>query len=266
MSQSNAIKPHTLWAFKITGKDESELHGRQYRVLIKKLADKAQILGSVRNIKYKPQIEVRLDIADKTQAEAIKKQLEDGLKSIDTEAKPLEFGELCQLDDDIKYEEFSVIREDELTEMVWALQGAGEVFYKSSKDIRTVMVLRDTMKERGLLGALKIEVGFIINRVNTMINDVSADQTPEFNFVEQHCLKRALVEPAWIDDKFMQLTNDLFYKVNRSEKAEFASKNKDERLRELQSLKDVAIEYQKSTENRIKYLDEQIDTHIKSNK
>jgi hypothetical protein len=78
------------------------------------------------------------------------------------EAEKLLFSDLRSFeDDDERYRTFEVLREDELTEMVWALQGAGSVFLSSSEKILDVMVTRDLRKERGLLGALELEVGFI---------------------------------------------------------------------------------------------------------
>ena len=249
-------KPHKLCTFKINGKDESELHGKQYRVLLKKLADKKGVKGSVRNIKYKSQIEVKLDLEDKAQAEEIRKFMKEELETYDQDTQVLEFGELCQIEDDMKYDDFSVIREDELTEMVWALQGAGDVFYKSSKDIRNVMITRDARKERGLLAALKLEVGLIKKTAEDMIKDLGESKPVKFNF-EHSCLQKALVEPAWADnDDFLQLTSDLFHLINRHYKAAFQDLHENrEKINELENLKKVASEYYGLIETRLKDLD-----------
>ncbi len=169
-----------------------------------------------------------------------------------------------------KYRGFDVIREDELTEMVWALQGAGSVFLSSSEKIRDVLVTRDLKKERGLLGALKLEVGFVIKRVGDMITGIEGGNTDvEFQF-EQDCLRKALVEPAWADnDEFLQLTSDLFHSINRSGKPRFESVTRPNQVKELGNVKKVAEEYYKMIDTRLEELDGKIgkktNTDIKDN-
>ncbi len=58
-----------MWLFTITGHDETEIHGKSYRVAIKKIATKSKVRGSVRNIKYSPEIEVRVATDEKEAAE-----------------------------------------------------------------------------------------------------------------------------------------------------------------------------------------------------
>ena len=247
-----------IWLFTITGKDETEVHGKAYRVKISKAADKKKISGSVRNIKSIREIEVRV-ASEEGEASEFKAALEQAMNKDREEEEKLIFGECVHLkEDDGKYQGFSVIREDELTEMVWALQGAGGVFLSSSEKILDLMVARDFRKERGLLGALGLEVGFIVKRAGDMITGIQGGKAVKFQF-EQDCLRKALVEPAWSDnDTFLQLTSDLFHSINRSDKPEFGSISSEDQVKELDSLRKVASEYYKIIDDRIEELDKRI--------
>lgn len=254
-----------MWLFTITGKDETEIHGKLYRVEIKKIASKSKIRGSVRNIKFNPEIEVKLAIEEKDAALGFKKSLEQTLNEPKEDEEKFAFSDLRSFeDDDEKYRDFAVLREDELTEMVWALQGAGGVFLKSSQEILEVMIIRDLKKERGLLGALKLEVGFTKRAIEEMIEDIKEKKEVEFRF-EQPCLQKAFVEPPWADnDSFLQLTSDLFYKMNRRNKPQFRTLDGEEQQNELYSLIAVAAEYYQMIDTRIQELDKQINKNIRA--
>lgn len=254
-----------MWLFRIIGEDETDIHGGGYRVRIMKFAKEQGVLGSVRNIKFKPEIEVRLIKENKEQAEKFKDDLKTKLKE-----PKLKFDDVCYFqDNDDNYKDFTVVREDELTEMVWALQGAGQIFSVlaekqaelSEKQDKILKALnkRDYLKELGLLSALKLEVGFINEKVGDMIKQVAElGNTSFFNFTTS-CLGKALVEPAWVDGNFMQLTGDLFYRIKRADKQPFDTLSKEAKLKELQELKSVAFEYKTTIDGRIKYLEEALN-------
>lgn len=249
----------TMWFFVIRGEDETEIHGKRYRSRIREFASKTpEIRGSVKNVKGAPEIEVRLVADDKGKASEFRVQLEQFLNS--EREKKLVFGDLRSFEDDAgKYQTFEVIREDELTEMVWALQGAGDVFLSSSERIKELMVTRDLRKERGLLGALKLEVGFIREKAEEMSKRVSDNvEVGRFQF-QQDCLRKALVEPAWADnDDFLQLTSDLFHSINREDDEPFESLSPHYKLKELENLEKIASEYYDLLDTRIKELDSKI--------
>gem|GEM_PF-6310221 len=109
--------------FFIVGNEEHAVHGGRHRREIKKIADKLKVYGSVRNIKNKPQIEIRY--SEKKNAQDFLGEVLDYATELKLQiSTPSSFDE----DDEEDYKPFKVIREDELTEMVWALQGAGDVF------------------------------------------------------------------------------------------------------------------------------------------
>lgn len=257
------MKSIVFWSFKIFGHDETDLHGGFYRVRIMHFANdylekhKSLIRGSVKNIKYKAEIEVRVVAETEKIAGEFKNNLDKELNG--NRKEKLTFGNLYAGEEETEEEitDFKVIREDELTEMVWALQGAGGVFQDASKHL----VIRDIMKERGLLGALNMEVGFIKSKIKTIIDNVDTTIEPKFNF-EQHCLQKALVEPPFPDDIFMQLTNDLFYGINRRDKEPFQNLNKENKLKELNDLNLRTTEYLKAITERIQQLDIKLGKEI----
>jgi hypothetical protein len=251
--------PTKVFSFYITGKDETEIHGKRYRAAIAKLAIESNILGSVRNVKSKPEIEVRLVLNNKTEALNFINKLEPVLNKNKKEDERLKFSDLYESEDgDGKYNEFNVIREDELTEMVWALQGAGDVFLKSSQEILNVMINRDYKKERGLMGALSLEVRYIKKEIDDMTIKIKDDKKVKFHF-DKHCMQRALVEPPWADnDEFMIITHELFYSISRNESS-FESLNVEEKLKELEAINKLVTDYSDRISKRI----EEIDKHIK---
>jgi hypothetical protein len=131
------------------------------------------------------------------------------------------------------------------------------------------MVTRDLKKERGLLGALELEVGFVTEKIGEMIAEIKAGKPPgKFQF-EQDCLRKALVEPAWADnDRFLQLTSDLFHSMNREDESPFESASREDQLKELENLNKVASQYHEMINTRIEELDRKIGTkhtNIKDN-
>lgn len=139
------------WEFVLKGADAHDIHGVQLRETIRRIAADKKIAGDVRNIKENGTVLVRCEDAqtaiDAFYDEILKIQAKDFLISLDTQ-KSFKRKVTVEPKHDFELpEEFAVIREDELTEMVWALQGAGKIFAAGEK-----------LKERKLVEALKLAV------------------------------------------------------------------------------------------------------------
>jgi len=242
------------WSFIIKGEDESELHGKTYRLLIKKTINK-NAFGYVRNIKHKAEIEVCLVAIKKRDAEKLKIKIQNEL--INAKAEGLNFGKLYKFEDDIKYENFEIVREDELTEMVWALQGAGQIFLESAKKqdiILKTLRRRDSRKEEGLLLALSYEARGILRRLSNLEEEIKIlGKTKKIPLIHVYALQKALVEPPWTNRFFMRLTYDLFYSIKNLDPV-FITLNKREQLRKLKSVNIILNEYYGLVDRRLRTL------------
>lgn len=135
------------WEFVLKGANAHDIHGVQLRENIRKLAVDAGVPGDVRNVKKDHTVLVRCK-APEEQAERLLQtilKIPDALIKLhptDSFKRKMtsEGGEPPKIPD-----EFEIIREDELSEMVWALQGAGKIFAGGEKS-----------RERKLTQALKL--------------------------------------------------------------------------------------------------------------
>lgn len=123
----------------INGGEEHSVHGRRLRRKIKEIADGGGFRGSVRNIKDKPQVEIRIvggEAAENFSGRILKaiNEGKSGFSGLQMEGPYGLGGEKAG-----DYHGFKVIREDELTEMVWALQGAGDIFLESAIGQREIL-------------------------------------------------------------------------------------------------------------------------------
>lgn len=221
-----------VWRFIICGSEESAVHGKRLRRTIKENADKNKILGSVRNIKFKSHVEVRVIAETIEEAKDLKRIITTELG----EKGEYTFGEVFVVDGEEtdSYREFEVIREDELTEMVWALQGAGDAFVESTKQQKKILETinqRDYKKEYGQLAALLIEVGRWEMEINSDIDN--GKLTPDLPI---NCLKEALIRPPYLNDEFISRTHELFYflgSINDREMQDMSDANKEKHFRKL---------------------------------
>ena len=148
---------------------EFQVHGVHLREVVHKSIVNCQtkltskINGHVRNIKNKPIVEVKLvsidDVFPKAAHSVLEKAFQKEFKIDDVNSKY--YG--VELESPVKTSDFSddfgpftIFREDELSEMVWALQGAGREFRAAIE----VILERDQKKKDALLKATMSELTF----------------------------------------------------------------------------------------------------------
>jgi hypothetical protein len=209
----------SVWVFSIAGSDESDIHGHLLRLAIKREATKCGLHGSVRNIKFEPKIEVKMVASDISQAQGFIEKLKQlpCLNGFMFEPIYEQHGEIKE-----KYYDFKVIREDELTEMVWALQGAGEEFAKSAKtnlEILNEIKMRDEREAQSRLSSLLMEIKFMRSIVADQIEGLKREGVFHSPIEARNlCLREAMVHPPYKDDEFIYATNDIYYILEDVEK------------------------------------------------
>lgn len=122
-----------FWTFIFYGKNNEDLHGITFREEIKKIASNLGVLGNVKNIKRNGTVEVICEVKTSSVADQFYNQILSSQNPMISEKIDPQKSKRTQLSFDPeenspKFEDFNIIREDELAEMVWALQGAGRVF------------------------------------------------------------------------------------------------------------------------------------------
>lgn len=136
-----------LWKFVVRGDTPYDVHGVGIRETVRKIAHSFDpgLEGKVRNIKGQPVVEVicRCD----------EEKLKGFVRIVDSKLKEnplvgsIETGKYEPYADHvIRFDGFEVVREDDLTEMVWALQNAGHAVLSQNK-IRTMNLLRGVARE-----------------------------------------------------------------------------------------------------------------------
>lgn len=234
----------------INGNEEHSIHGKRIRRDIKEIADREEARGSVRNIKNKPQVEIRI-MADRDRAVRfcgfLEKEVcaEPGLR--------LDGPHTLEGEQAGEYIGFRVIREDELTEMVWALQGAGDVFLMSAEGQKAILgeiKNRDMRKEYSRLAALSVEMESNLKKIVELAGSIEKGErgiSGKDQKFRDLCLSQALREPAYPDNTFIQATQDVYYAI--SDLRESIWKGKD--LDFLEKKKMMMEEYKKSIDGRM---------------
>jgi acylphosphatase len=175
------------------------LQGVQFRETIADIARKLKLRGQVKN-SNDGDVEVLILYENKNE-DLIKSCFEKTIKAltdkgliIESEADDIRINKRLikdfKVDDtyeDRKTEdeinrtnEFKIIREHELKEMTWALQGAGRVFMSSSKKIENVLELK---KEE------------VIGRLNSVNKELLYAQSNIGNVDDLICLKHFIADP-----------------------------------------------------------------------
>ncbi|MFH1364510.1 MAG: acylphosphatase [Candidatus Aenigmatarchaeota archaeon] len=139
-----------LWKIRIEGHTEMDVQGVNLRETIASIADRMKMCGSVRNKKHTKNVEVVCK-CDKQTAENFKNAIIHADKKnplLDMKRiivhEPETHSDLAL--DENKIDEFIIEREDDLTEMVWALQNAGKALLLQEK-LRTKSILRGLSAE-----------------------------------------------------------------------------------------------------------------------
>ena len=139
----------TLWKILVGDKDSTTLHGVTLREDIKKLALKQKILGQIRNIKNTGQVEI-VCVSD-SKPIGFFQDISNEIRNNDLILEPISIDmqdiKISDLENHIKESKtFKIIREDELTEMMWALRYAGAAVL-SQELIRGKNIIRTLLAE-----------------------------------------------------------------------------------------------------------------------
>ena len=113
----------------IIGETANSVHGSELREYIQRIANNMSINGQIRNIKGDSKVEIICE-GEKEKLDNFFKKIKKLEKCKD---KLFNIKEVNNEEELFEFKEFKLVREDELSEMVWALQGAGKVFYATEK-------------------------------------------------------------------------------------------------------------------------------------
>jgi len=174
----------------ITGLTATDVQGITLREKVERLAKQLGAKGFVRNVKGKSEVEVICD-ADKA------KELFEGIGRIRERLGGMfAIGEPTETLFD-EFTDFTIKREDDLTEMVWGLQGAGKAFL-SAEDVR------EEMRKKRLMRGLKGEISSISDRIEDVKSGVGTFRTI--------CMENFLKEPPLGPDisELLDNLNDLW--------------------------------------------------------
>lgn len=155
------IMPQTFWEFEFFGKDSADIHGIGLREAIREIASKAKVKGKVENVKTNGSVKAVCAAKNEEQAN----KLFDKIIHIEKPpikgsifGRPLSKMRMVTYKPPIpKFKDFAIKREDELSEMVWALQGAGKVFE-----------LQQKQKTERLNNSLKYAINLIADRATEL--------------------------------------------------------------------------------------------------
>lgn len=197
-----------IWKLKIEGDTPSDVHGVNLRESIHKIVCKLNkdkeilklnkgkeiLKGTVRNIKGTSSVEIVCEASTINHLGMLKKYIElIPEKNVLVDMGAIKIGEFVEIKDDgLDLDGFKVIREDELTEMVWALQAAGKAFFS-----------QDDIRERNLMRGLVFEIDHIrqvIDQIDTKINHFER----KINLILiENILREPPYKPQKIDDELM---------------------------------------------------------------
>ena len=139
----------------IEGETTNDVQGTNLRDRIEKIGNELNAGGFVRNIKGEAIVEIICE-ADKA------KQFHEKLKELKKRKSELfRIKEIKEPSGKLfdKFDRFRIIREDDLTEMVWGLLGAGRSFQFAEK-------MRESQRKSRLLTGLKQELTSISNQLD----------------------------------------------------------------------------------------------------
>ncbi len=226
----------------ITGKTETDVHGVGLREFISKVAnsEKVKVDGNIRNIKNSNRVEILCKTKDDIVklVDVIKQTIKDN-PIIDSDE--INFGEPKEVKDEtieIVDDKFEVIREDELTEMVWALQTAGKAVLSQEK-IRSQNVIRGVLVE---LENLKNKLNEIDEKKELKGSDL---YTIRFNVlsIEEFLREPPNMKNLGIDSKKLCSRFHIIYHISKViEKMADSGENKDALFGPIDQLKKTTDE------------------------
>lgn len=175
----------TLARILIKGELETDVHGTGLREEVCKIAKSFQIEGRVENIKGLPVVQV---VCKKDKSAAFIDNLRKELPrhSLFGNIKIQDPQDYILADYEKLKDEFEIVRSDELTEMVWALQGAGKMFRHAQK-------AQMETRANSMMAAVRAELISMMN----VCDDIQAGYITRFCPVAtEHFIK----EPPELDD------------------------------------------------------------------
>ncbi|ODS36249.1 MAG: hypothetical protein A7316_01400 [Candidatus Altiarchaeales archaeon WOR_SM1_86-2] len=210
------------------------IQGVQFRETLSKIAKNLELKGQVKNL-HKGDVEVIFLYNDnegiirkcfeKTIGTLKEKELIDEWDAgdIKIDGNSLNEFEVYKLDDpktERKIKDFRIIREHELKEMTWALQGAGRVFLSASKKIE---------------GVLKRKKEEVIGRLNSVNQELLYAQTNLKNVDDLVCIKHFIADPLIFvsvgeqdEEDLIKMLIEFYYEFLRYKKLKEHITDKDE--------------------------------------
>jgi len=184
------------------------------------------IRGYVRNVKGKAEVEVLFYAEKEEGKEEFISKIKKLVSGLDADIEGPWEEERC-----VKFEDFTTIREDELTEMVWALRGAGKVFgglVKEVKSQRQDLWFHEQERERKRLESLVRSIESELVSINERRVRIEGGET-HLGF-RLFCIENFIKEPPSDADKdFLRSLNELYElcdEANQLIKMEVMDQNK----------------------------------------
>ncbi|RLF94866.1 hypothetical protein DRN50_04710 [Thermococci archaeon] len=194
-----------VWRIVLKGDTPDDVQGINLRNEIARIAKNLRkegknIRGQIRNIKGEAKVEILCQGSDVREfIERLKKFIDKEFKG---KIKLNEYKEkrIVDLKDD-----FVIIREDDLTEMVWALRGAGKVFERLIKLIDEKERERESKRKKSLLLSLENELSSIYDRADRI------ERREAHMKFRLFCIENFLKEPPIdVDIELTKGLNDLY--------------------------------------------------------
>ncbi len=199
-----------VFRFSIKTNNETEIFGRNNRIAIQKFAKESKINGTVRNLKGKAEIEIFI-VAESLDEVLILCEKINNETQINGQLTTISEATWCKVED---FKDFELIREDELTEMVWALQGAGREFSQTTNKLEKIqqnLEERDGKRRLARLSSLHLELGNLKKKIELLKNSRNTFETRKLQYV---ALEQSIRDPVDGDDEFIQSIHGVYAMVN----------------------------------------------------
>ncbi|MFH1751852.1 MAG: acylphosphatase [archaeon] len=161
------------WKLEFAGKDSEDIQGVTLRETIRGIACRMNVNGIVRNEKNNGKVVVLCSVESKEKAKEFFEKIirnDDSLSNnrIDRNQSIITKITFNPKDNCPKFNGFQIEREDELTEMVWALQGSGKL-----------LSMQEERRQKSLNRALQ----FGLKNISSCVNELQTIQRLEKRFI-----------------------------------------------------------------------------------
>ncbi|MFH0890067.1 MAG: hypothetical protein V1836_02895 [Candidatus Aenigmatarchaeota archaeon] len=173
----------------VVGESESDVQGTDLREDIKKVATSLGINARIENVKDKSEVKV---ICESDKADSLYKGIKILVDKANEDDK-LYFIKDVKLPDDRIFDntDLDLVREDDLSEMVWALRGAGRAFKKLADETKKLEERKQKVKTESMFTGLRYEINSISEHVGFLR---SKERNSDFQlFTIEHFLKEPIV-------------------------------------------------------------------------